>query len=108
LIEQMADLEQLNLRRGLVGDELLKGIGPLPIRYLSLEATRITDDGLPHLAQLTNLQELVLPETAVTDEGLAHLERLTHIDSIMLGQTRVTVRGIERLKQSLPNCSISW
>ncbi|MCA9151083.1 MAG: hypothetical protein KDA92_17350 [Planctomycetales bacterium] len=109
LIEHMPDLEVLNLRRGLVGDDFVKGVGGLRnIKHLSLQATRITDDGLQYLSLLPNLKELILTETDVTDAGLAHLRSLRGVRSITLNSTRVTIGGIEGLRQSLPTCSVSW
>lgn len=108
LIEQMPDLEMLNLRHALVGDDFVKGLEALPIKYLSLQETRITNDALPYLSQLAKLDDLILSETKITDEGLSSLERLDQVTSMMLDHTRVTASGVRRLKQSLPKCRISW
>jgi len=106
LVRQMPSLEVLNLRRGLVDDEFVEGLGELKIRFLSLQATRITDHGLRHLARLPSLTELVLTETDISNEGLVHLRSLSNPRSIMLDSTRVTSDGVTRLRQSLPDCSL--
>lgn len=107
LIEHMPDLEKLNLRGALVGDDLMSGLNLTGIKMLSLDGTRISDDALPHLSQLSNLVELNLTQTNVTDEGLLHLERLSQMEFLLLDRTRVTDDGIERLQQALPNCTIN-
>jgi hypothetical protein len=37
--------------------------------------TQITDAGLVHLKELTNLQDLNLIETPITDSGVAELQK---------------------------------
>lgn len=103
LIEEMPELKVLNIRQGLVGDELLAGIGGKPICYLSLEGTRVTDAGMQHLSQLPALNELILRETDVTDEGLVHLYGLSNLKHVALEDSRTTWRGITKLREVLPN-----
>jgi hypothetical protein len=103
LLVNVPQLEVLNLRGGLIGDELLAGIGRNPIRYLSLQGTRVTDAGLPHLSRLTGLKELILSDTDITDEGLIHLHRLSKLNNVVLDNTRTTRTGITRLREALPN-----
>ena len=103
LIEHMPKLEVLNIRRGLVGDDLLVGIGGKPIRYLSLQSTRVTDAGMQHLSALRLLNELILSETDITDAGLVHLRGLKNLSSVMLNHTRTTPAGVRKLRKELPN-----
>lgn len=103
LVNQMPKLAMLNLRRGMVGDELLRGLEGKPIRYLSLQETRISDEGLPHLSGLSSLNTLILDGTNITDDGLAHLQALTGLTSVSLVDSRASRHGIERLKEALPN-----
>jgi Leucine-rich repeat (LRR) protein len=107
LMEQMPDLETLNLRRALVGDDVIQGIDKWGIKYLLLDETRITDHGLSQLSRCESLRELYLTGTAITDAGLPDLERLTQVKMIMVRRTRITMRGIEQLRNSLPGCQIS-
>lgn len=108
LIKHMPELETLNLRYGLVGGDFVKDLEGLPIRYFSLQGTRITDEGLQYLALLPDLKELILSETDVSDAGVLHLECLKYVDSIMLDQSRISFEGIHRLKKSLPKNRLSW
>jgi hypothetical protein len=45
------------------------------VRALGLDNTKITDDGLEHLKQLSNLKIITLSGTQVTDTGVAKLQR---------------------------------
>jgi Leucine-rich repeat (LRR) protein len=110
LIKQMPELEMLNLRRGFVDDELLEGLASFGhnLRIVSLQATRITDEGLRHLTRLPHLTAIDLSETDVSDVGLTYLQNLDNVSSITLSYARVTSDGITQLRQSLPRCSVSW
>ena len=57
----------------------------------------ITDAGLVHLKGLTNLQTLILGG-AITDAGLAHLKGLKTLEMLGLSKTKVTDAGLEHLK----------
>ena len=66
----------------------------------------ITDDGLSHLAGLTKLKTLDLQDTKITDAGLEHLGGLTSLRSLDLYNTKVTDEGVKKLQMALPNCNI--
>jgi hypothetical protein len=99
----MPELEVLNLRDGLIGDKLLAGLRGRPIRYMSLQGTRVTDAGLQHVSQLPTLSELILDDTGITDKGLLHLRRLSGLDVVAWHDTRTTLTGITKLREALPN-----
>ncbi|MCA9200272.1 MAG: hypothetical protein KDA87_22185, partial [Planctomycetales bacterium] len=103
LLEAMPELQQLNLRRGLVGDEFIAGIGGKRIRTLSLRGTRVTDAGLKHLAKLPNLMALYLDETDITDKGLACLHEIKTLSDVSFDDTRTTRDGESKLREALPN-----
>lgn len=45
--------------------------------------TKITDDGLEHLENLTNLGYLILTSCSqISDSGLAHLSKLTNLGTL--------------------------
>jgi hypothetical protein len=71
-----------------------------------IRRVRITDDGLGHLATLTNLEYLRLDGTEVTDAGLAQLKPLTKLKQLTLHRTYVTVAGVAKFRQDLPN--LKW
>jgi hypothetical protein len=78
------------------------------LRSLSLNNTQITDDGLSHLAGLTRLGNLHLHGTPITDAGLEHLEAIASLRYLGLGENRaVTEAGMERLQHALPELRVS-
>jgi hypothetical protein len=103
------------------------------LKRLRIDAmSQVTDDGVRHLAALTNLESLAMHNghrlsndalkhlqglarlkelslfacSNITDAGLAHLKSITALESLELGQTRVTHQGIALLQERLPNCAI--
>lgn len=74
---------------------LVQGLNKL--RFLSLADTRVTDDGLAHVARLTDLRELHLDNTAITDAGLRHLPYLRELLILDLKGTKVTDAGLAYL-----------
>jgi internalin A len=109
LLEELPDLKHLQLRQVLVGDQLAAYLRDRDQLTLLLFAeSGLTDAGLTHLAQLTNLQELGLSGNRISDAGLKALTRLTSLKDLYLSETSVTEPGLIKLQQSLPNCSISF
>ena len=68
------------------------------LQYLDLMETQITDTGLVHLKNLTNLQSLGLMKTQITDTGLVHLKDLTNLKDLGLMETQITDAGLVHLK----------
>lgn len=67
----------------------------------------LSDNDLPVLEGLRNLQSLNLGKTQITDAGLVHLEKLTWLKFIELDNTETTDEGRVQLQQALPNCVVS-
>ncbi|MGD2064265.1 MAG: response regulator [Nitrospirota bacterium] len=74
---------------------LVQGLNKL--RFLSLADTRVTDQGLAHVARLAELRELHLDNTVITDDGLRHLTALRELLILDLKGTQVTDAGLEYL-----------
>ena len=74
---------------------------------VDLYGTQITDAGLVHLKDLTNLQRLYLDQTQVTDAGLVHLKGLTTLTVLDIKNTPITDAGVAELKKALPKCQIT-
>ncbi len=68
------------------------------IHHLYLNATRISDHGLPHLAAFDMLRTLDLSDTQVTDVGLSHLGRLSQLQRLFLSRTKLTGSGLAHLQ----------
>ncbi len=86
-------------RNRMVADSHLSCLDGLPhLSYLSLTATRISDDGIKQLRKLRNLETIQLEETEITDAGLAHLKGMKSLKCLELYGTRVTDAGLVHLK----------
>src|SRR3546814_15053073 len=67
------------------------------LQTLELWDTRVTDEGLAHLAGMRNLKRLNLQNTKITDKGIGQLRSLTVLESIKLGKKEVTDAGLSPL-----------
>jgi hypothetical protein len=65
---------------------------------LCLEGTQVTDAGLEYLKASTHLTVMCLRKTKVTDAGLKHLGSLTNLKSLSLANTNVTDAGLTHLE----------
>ena len=80
--------------RNLLGDDFFSHVG-----IVELTGREITDAGLEHLKNLTQLKELRIGYTEVTDVGLEHLKGLTQLQQLDLGGTKITDAGLEHVKE---------
>ena len=91
--------------------------GLVPLAGMNLKTLNIpkeakTDSGLKHyLAAVKSPTTLRLNSWNVTDAGLVHLKDLTNLDHLYLEGTylpgtQVTDAGIAKLQQALPKCTI--
>lgn len=76
------------------------------LKQLHRPGFAVTDAGLVHLGQLSELQLLSLDDTQVTDAGLAHLKGLSGLKWLKLTRTRVTDAGIAEIQTSLPHLQV--
>ena len=60
-----------------------------------LVGTDVTDAGLPHLRDLTQLRSLNLDDTQITDSGLAHLKGMTQLEGVEPLGHAVTDAGLD-------------
>jgi hypothetical protein len=113
LLDGLLAFDRLNglyLHNSKVSDAGLKRVrSQSHLDLLWLQNTQVTDSGLAHLTGLTQLRELSLDYCRrVTDDGLEHLKGFKELKKLTLTETRVTDAGVARLKQSLPNCDITF
>ena len=73
---------------------------------LSIQNAAITDDDLSELGNLGNLKQLHLVGTNFSDAGIAHVAELENLETLVISKTRVTVNGLNRLRGALPYCGI--
>ncbi|KAI9288898.1 hypothetical protein BC943DRAFT_356892 [Umbelopsis sp. AD052] len=60
------------------------------LRFLSLEGTQITDDGLLLLKEMEHLEQLFLDRTAVSDRGIESIRNFPSIVALSLSHTFIT------------------
>lgn len=103
------------------------------LRSLTLNGTKVTDEGLVKLHDCRALDELVLLSCQITDEGLSDLAGIKRLTTLQLMScpitddglrklakaspslvhcsldgTHVTAEGVEWFKKTLPNCTVRW
>jgi formylglycine-generating enzyme required for sulfatase activity/Zn-dependent protease with chaperone function len=69
---------------------------------LDVSTSKITDEGLIHIKNLTQVRKLYLNNTQITDAGLPHLKDLTNLEALSLKGTKVSEKGREELLKSIP------
>jgi hypothetical protein len=93
-------------RSSYITDDDLAYLKKLPnLKELSLPDT-ITDNGLAHVGQLTELRVLFLQGPRITDAGLRHLKGLNRLEFLSLTGTQVTDEGKAELQAALPKAHI--
>lgn len=103
LLPLKTQLLWLNIGRTRITDEGLKIVGQLTnLTQLSLEYTAVQDKGLEELLPLSKLTSLNLVGTSISDQGLPHLTALKKLKKIFLYQTKITTVGIQELSGKLP------
>lgn len=111
--EVTSDYEKLRPRTWLEKQFDDPGDADDPVRILKVTQathfnTSVSDADLNCLEGLTDLQVLALFGTRVTDAGIEQLKGLTELEILYLEGTRVTDEGVKKLRQTLPNCLISY
>jgi hypothetical protein len=95
--------------RELVGDDYFQT--PVKVSLEIDEGVGFEDRELemlaPALKALPALRSLSLRGSPITDEGLDHLRELTQLREIDCQWTKVTDGGIESLQRDLPHCRIT-
>ena len=90
---------QLNLRNTSVTDAGMKHIrDQSQLALLNLKATNVTDAGMRELAGLKNLKTLSVERTRVTDSGMEYLRKLQSLETLYLGESLVRGPGLAYLR----------
>jgi hypothetical protein len=111
ILSQLPRLKELDVQGSRVTNDGLKHISRMhqleSLWVCSLEGKcnlAISDDGLVHLRELSQLQVLGLQGTGVTDAGFDQLAGLTSLRELFVANA--LVRDQARLQSALPNCVI--
>jgi hypothetical protein len=82
-------------------DELVKLRGLVHVTSASFVATELDDRGLSHVAEVLTIENLNLQDTKITNDGLAHLARLPRLRHLRLKEnpqlTNASIRHFLRL-----------
>ena len=97
----------LKLGNSKISDQQMEIIANLSsLTRLSLEKTAITDKGILALQKLSSLQYINLVGTKVTAKGIAQLKGLNQLGQIYLYQTSITGNDWSELKKIFPTAVI--
>jgi len=100
-IDYFSNVVEIGLPGDLSDGELAL-VGRFPrleeLYYVDSHST-VTDAGLAHLDELTQIKELDLSGTGITDAGLVHLKRMAGLQKLDLSGTGITDAGLVRLKR---------
>lgn len=99
-LENLAELERLWIDDPRLSDKELACMGQLTsLRELVIRnASAVTDQGVAHLANLQQLEHLVLSECPLTDESIRHLGRLPKLQSLSFRGHGFTDKGLEHMQ----------
>ncbi|HVX61127.1 MAG TPA: hypothetical protein VHC19_11010 [Pirellulales bacterium] len=104
-LAKLSELKFVKLDGSRVSDEGLAQLAKLrKLQALNLDGTDVTDGGMKHLARMTELWQLVLSRTRVTDYGLQCLGAVQKLRWLTLEESLVSDVGVERLRSAIPNC----
>lgn len=104
-IGRMKNLQSLNLGTAVASTThpaARRTFAPIPE---DATPSQISDDGLKHLVDLTELESLDLSNSQITDLGLRSLRRMKKLDTLDLTGCRITDTGLIEL-QELPELNL--
>lgn len=96
------DLQSVNLRMSDVTDNGVKSIQNLPIQWLDLSYTPITDKALEYVSHMPNLFGLYLTGTDITVDGLKHLTALPTLEFLDVSAIPISKQCMHTIAQ-IPN-----
>ena len=107
-LKGLTNLKDLSLYDTQVTDVGLAALKDLELVDFSIPSAAKTDLGLKnYLASLKPPSQLYLSEWKITDAGLIHLKQLTNLKRLDLIGTKITDAGVADLQMALPNCEIT-
>jgi len=75
---------------------------------LHLAHTQVDDTGLQEIAELRDLETLVVVGSPLTDAGLRNLRKLTKLKLLIVRGSFVTPAGVDELRRALPNLRVAF
>ncbi len=118
-LPQLAHLKKLNVLY-IEGPVQATGAGMAKLRHMTkiehllVPPRLLSDEAMPAIAEMSNLDMLVLNNSSVTDVGLTHLVDMRRLRILLLENTKITDDGLRTLCQmpnlielNLKGCSIT-
>ena len=107
LLERLNEPLALNLESSpLLTDQMMKSLEELNLRKLNLsKCDRLTDEALRCLRAQKSLESLNLSRTRLSDQALDHLTELSNL-RILIPDEDMTESGLQKLRKALPNLRI--
>lgn len=97
----------LDVGRTKITDEGLKTIGQLStLTQLNIEHTNISDAGVENLKTLSELTTLNMVAVKISDHALDHLSKLPKLEKVFLYETKVTGNAVRKLVGDHPKLEI--
>lgn len=99
VVERLDDLKELTLmNRTKITDEGLRHVAGLAeLEVLAINGTNVTGDGLSYLRNCRKLKGLPMSDTPLTDAGLSHISHLQQLEWLQLNGTQITDEGLSQL-----------
>ncbi|WP_425395448.1 hypothetical protein [Aeoliella sp.] len=76
------------------------------ITVVDFSDTQLTKKSIEPLADCEHLRHLLLSRTNLDDSAIDGLAQLTQLDTLILWETNLTAEGAAELERRLPNCEI--
>lgn len=106
----LTKLQNINMNDSRIGDGALEVFAHLPaLKYLGLQKSAFSDEGLKHLEGKKELRSLWIGmnRKPITDAGVKHLAGLTMLEGLDLQRSRLSDEGIAALR-GLTNLKRLW
>ncbi|MHC2068594.1 hypothetical protein ACYFX5_14105 [Bremerella sp. T1] len=100
------EIEKLGIRETTIGRKPLPFLRDTKLTDLILVRTHASDVLLDDLPE--TLKYLNLTRTRITDEGLPKLARLKNLNTLQLKRTPTSKEAMDALEKQLPRCFTSW
>ncbi|MEM0896503.1 MAG: c-type cytochrome domain-containing protein [Verrucomicrobiota bacterium] len=112
-LEELAQLanniHSLDLKKTKISDDDLAVVQQMSnLRKINLALTDIGDNGFKNIRGLQQVEYLNLYGTRVSDTSVSDLSEMTTLTKLFLWNSRVTESGYNKLKKALPSADISF
>ncbi|WP_161604798.1 leucine-rich repeat domain-containing protein [Roseiconus nitratireducens] len=99
VVERFTRLKQLTLmNRKKISDEGLRHVAGLTeLEVLAISGTNVTGEGLSNLRNCTKLKGLPMNGTPLNNLGLSHVSHLKNLEWLQLSGTQITDEGLRHL-----------